>query len=100
MASYRFILSPLGNGISSTKTCEALLVLTVPIVQRGGYPLHDDLAGYGFPIVIVDSWQEVTRGNLALWWEKLSPRLKSFRDNCITTEAYWRLITGQVTRCE
>ena len=40
--------------VQTPKTVEALLVLTVPIVERGPWPAHDDLIELGFPIVVVD----------------------------------------------
>merc|ERR1740121_446282 len=94
LAKYRFLLSPLGDGIQSSKTIEALLVLTIPIVQRGPYTAHERLVRMGFPIVIVASWEEITPAFLDHWWRELSPRLARFRHNCVTTEGYWRMITG------
>mmetsp|Transcript_103712 Transcript_103712/g.334351 ORF Transcript_103712/g.334351 Transcript_103712/m.334351 type:complete len:161 (-) Transcript_103712:73-555(-) len=99
LAKYRFLLSPLGDGIQSTKTVEALLVLTVPIVQRGIYATHDDLVRLGFPIVVVDEWSEVSPGSLKGWWQALAPRLEGFRRRCLSTEGYWRLITGEIDHC-
>merc|ERR1712157_693929 len=64
LTKYRFLLSPMGDEIQSPKMTEALLVLTVPIVQRGPYTTHDDLVQLGWPIVVVDEWREVTSTNL------------------------------------
>ena len=81
LAKHRFALSPTGNGVQSPKQMEALLVQTIPIVSRTA--AHDDLARQGYPIVVVDTWQEVTPANLDLWWAKLSPLL---------TDARWMLL--------
>jgi len=99
LSKYRFVLSPLGTAITSAKTVEALLVLTIPIVQRGPYKTHDELAEAGFPIVLVDSWDEVTKENLDMWWKELSPRLLEFRRHCLTTDGYWQYFTTDAMRC-
>jgi len=100
LALYRFILSPLGTSIYSPKTVEALMVLTVPIVQRGPFPVHDDMVSYGFPIVVVDDWDNITQVKLSQWWRELSPRVVQFRRNCLNTEGYWRLMTGEKHFCQ
>lgn len=94
LSRYRFMLSPLGTGVQSSKVIEALLVLTVPIVQRGPYPAYDDLVkDYGFPLVVVDQFADVRAEDLDRWWQELSPRLETFRCRCLSTEGYWRLVT-------
>jgi len=107
LAKYRFTLSPRGGGIQSPKNDEALLVLTIPISTREGSrrgfksePAFDDLKKLGWPMVVLDEWSEITQPKLDQWWEELSPRLLSFRKNCLTTEGFWRIITGEVTYCE
>lgn len=97
LAKFQFLLSPMGNAIQSVKTIEALLVLTVPIVTPG--PVHEDLVRLGFPIVIVNRWSNITRSALDSWWKQLAPRLRSFRKNCLSTEGYWRVITGGGEPC-
>lgn len=99
LSKYKFMISPQGLGIHSAKMIEALLVLTIPIVQRGAYPLYDDIASYGFPIVVVDHWDEITPQNLQSWEESLSPRLKQFRDDCLNTDGYWKFLTGETSTC-
>mmetsp|Transcript_122754 Transcript_122754/g.333388 ORF Transcript_122754/g.333388 Transcript_122754/m.333388 type:complete len:728 (+) Transcript_122754:3-2186(+) len=107
LAKYRFTLSPRGGGIQSPKNDEALLVLTIPISTREGSargfktePAFDDLKKLGWPMVVLDQWSEITKPKLDEWWDELSPRLVSFRKNCLTTEGFWRIVTGQVAYCE
>jgi len=126
LAKYRFLLIPLGSRIQCVKMIEALLVLTIPIVHRGwykwgkddhgaalvvqmetslqdadgSYSTHDELIALGFPIIVVNHWADVTSRNLTRWWSESSPRLMSFRRNCLTAEGYWRMVTGRVARCE
>lgn len=99
LCRYRFMISPLGDEIQSPKTVEALLVLTVPIVHRGPSPIAQDLRRMGFPLVIVNEWDEITRFKTDVWWYELSPRLASFRDNCLTADSYWQLIVGNIIDC-
>ncbi|CAK0816325.1 unnamed protein product [Prorocentrum cordatum] len=100
LAKYKFLLAPGGGGILSPKTDEALLVLTVPIVIRDGYAAYDDWPKLGWPIVILDAWEEVTAENLDTWWAKFSPRLLRFRENCLTSEGFFKLVTGTSHYCE
>lgn len=99
LPKYRFLLSPLGSGIQTAKVVEALLVLTVPIVQHMNFTTFYELAGLGFPIVVVTGWVEVTRQNTERWWRALAPRLESFRRNCLSNEGYWRMYTSPTGRC-
>lgn len=55
---YSFSLTPEGMGVQSPKLFECLLVRTIPVTNR--HPAAEDLQRLGFPIVIVDSWDEVT----------------------------------------
>lgn len=95
LKDYRFMISPPGHGVQSAKAVEALFVLTIPIVLRT--PASADLLSYGFPLVTLETWEDVHIDNLTVWWSDLSPRLETFRLHCLTTDAWWRLFTGQVS---
>jgi len=57
MAQSCFTLSPEGLGPDCYRTWEALLVGSIPVVKRSQLdPLYEEL-----PVVIVDSWDEVTQ---------------------------------------
>jgi hypothetical protein len=77
LAQHRFLLAPMGRGVQSPKFVEAVLLMTIPITKR--YGAFEDLQAYGMPIVLVDSWGEVTPQNLDRWWAELSPRLEAAR---------------------
>jgi len=77
LSKYRFLLAPRGNGVQSPKFLEALLVGTIPITKR--YAAFEDLVDYGFPMVLVDEWDEITPKALDQWWVDLSPRLNAAR---------------------
>ncbi|CAK0850037.1 unnamed protein product [Prorocentrum cordatum] len=93
LSKYKFILSPLGTGIQCSKVPEALSMLTIPIIKRGPFRTHDDLLQMGFPIVVVDYWKDIKHDTMETWWQEMSPKLESFRTNCLNTEGYWRLLT-------
>ena len=77
LARHRFLLAPRGGGLQSPKFLEALLMMVVPITKR--YAAFEDLQRYGWPIVLVDSWEEVTPTALEHWWASLSPQLLAGR---------------------
>ena len=73
LAKYRFLVAPFGKAVLSPKFAEALLVMTIPITKR--YAAFEDLVAYGWPMVLVDDWEEITADKLEQWWADLSPRL-------------------------
>eukprot|EP00039_Didymoeca_costata_P004714 m.75712 g.75712 ORF g.75712 m.75712 type:complete len:531 (-) comp12519_c0_seq3:27-1619(-) len=79
LSSHKFMLSPTGGGIQSPKAWEAILLLTIPIVQRPHAAAYAALREVGFPLAVVDSWDEVTEDKLELWWDELSPHLDRAR---------------------
>mmetsp|Transcript_85442 Transcript_85442/g.226940 ORF Transcript_85442/g.226940 Transcript_85442/m.226940 type:complete len:441 (-) Transcript_85442:32-1354(-) len=99
LVKFKFMLAPMGSNIQTAKNLEALLALAVPIVQHMGFSLFPELLELGFPIVLVDTWNEVTPANTTKWWKEMSPRLESFRRNCLTIEGYWSMYIGRVKTC-
>ena len=77
LAKYRFLVAPRGKAILSPKFAEALLVMTIPITKR--YAAFEDLRDYGFPLVVVDDWTDITQERLDAWWAELSPQLPAAR---------------------
>mmetsp|Transcript_9239 Transcript_9239/g.33889 ORF Transcript_9239/g.33889 Transcript_9239/m.33889 type:complete len:457 (-) Transcript_9239:303-1673(-) len=77
LAKYKFLVAPHGNGIQSPKFLEALMVLTIPVTKR--YGCFEQLQQYGYPIVLVDDWSELTRDRLEQEWARMSPRLEKSR---------------------
>jgi hypothetical protein len=92
LASHRFMLCPEGNGVVSPKFVEALMLLTIPIVPPLEY--YKKMQKMGFPIVVVENWNEITEEALLAWWETISPSLQ--RSSWIHTSAcWWELITSE-----
>ena len=56
-------------------TC-AIPIMMTHVTHRAA---HDDLVRQGYPMVVVETWHEVTKENLELWWAKLSPLLPDAR---------------------
>lgn len=103
---YKFLLVPRSGSVQSPRLEESLLLLTVPIVTREGEKTGSKEAAYkdlkllGYPMVVLDDWSDITAPKLDQWWEELHPKLESFRKNCLTTEGFWKMVTGQVEKCE
>lgn len=93
LARHRFLLAPSGKGVQSPKVVEALLVLTIPIVDRK--PAWEDMKNAGWPIAMVDRWDEITPQKLVEWHKELSPRLEAFRLN-LTTWCAFHYIVGTI----
>jgi hypothetical protein len=91
---FRFMLNPTGNGEQSSKFYEALLTRTVPICTKG--PSFLKLHEKGWPMVLVDSFDEVKDLNLLKIYEELRPRLESIQKH-LHLDAYWNyLLTGHL----
>lgn len=79
LGQHKFAMSPTGGGIQSPKVWEAILVLTIPIVQRPQAAAYAALREAGYPLAVVDEWSEITEERLKQWWEELSPHLARAR---------------------
>lgn len=54
---YKYFICPLGNGIQAPKIYECLLVQTIPVCIKG--PAFEDLKEYGFPILLINNFNEL-----------------------------------------
>jgi hypothetical protein len=83
---FAFEIAPRGNGLDTFRTWEALALETIPIVQRSPLdPLYDDEA---LPVVVVDSYREVTAEALVRWQRERAPRFTPDLAHRLTNE-YW-----------
>lgn len=57
LTKYKFVASPRGNGIDSSRTWEALYLQTIPIVKRSSSMTY--FKEIGLPLWIVESWNEL-----------------------------------------
>lgn len=56
MGQHKFVLSPPGIGIDCYRTWEALLVGTIPIVEKS----HLSSLYAGLPVLVIDKWENIT----------------------------------------
>ena len=83
-ANYSFEISPRGAGHDCHRTWEALLLRTIPIVQKSLVdPVYE-----AFPVVSVGDWREVTIASMATWRAELSARFDAAMFERLTA-AYW-----------
>jgi len=65
-SQHAFVVSPRGNGIDTIRTWEALMLGCIVIVRRIEAPMPPIEELYAdLPVVMIDSWSEVTREFLA-----------------------------------
>ena len=91
LVKYRFYIVPDGNGVCSPKWAEALILQTIPIVPPLTY--YKQLRRLGYPMVIVNSWDDITRDKLEVWWKKLSGELEA-ASWMGTSRCWWSLISA------
>lgn len=61
MSSYKFIISPHGNGLDCHRTYEAMLLGSIPIVRSSTLDsLYKDM-----PIIILENWEDLTEETLS-----------------------------------
>ena len=83
---YAFEISPRGKGLDCFRTWEAIFLGTIPIVKTTSLdPLYID---ENLPVVIVQSFSEVTRENLQRWKEEMAPRFTPALVEKLTND-YW-----------
>lgn len=88
LARSYFVLSPRGNGLDCHRTWEALLMGAYPIVRSSSLdPLYE-----GLPVVIVQSWEEVTEDFLHKKYEEM--RLMKFQTERMYIDYWLSLIMG------
>lgn len=95
IASSKFLVQPLGNSLQTPKLVEALLVLTIPVVEAA--VCHVDLRNEGWPIVVVTDWGDVTPDFLEQQWTELEPRLAGFRRDVLFGDGFFRYLTSVPT---
>lgn len=94
LSKFSFLLNPTGNGIQSPKFAEALLMGVVPICTRE--PAFVKLEQSGWPLLLVDSFNDVASMDLTQKYEEFRPRLASIRKT-LFLDGYWSYLqTGHV----
>ena len=65
LAKHYFALCPAGNGIQAPKLAESWMVKTIPIVLKN--PSFQDLYDCGYPLILLDSWEQINDTNMPKW---------------------------------
>jgi hypothetical protein len=85
-ADFAFEASPRGKGLDCFRTWECLVLGTIPIVLTSTLdPLYVD---EDLPVVIVDSYQQVTPENLSQWRDRFAPKFTARMTERLTND-YW-----------
>lgn len=85
-ADFAFEVSPRGNGLDCFRTWEALVLDTIPIVKTTTLdPLFTD---ENFPVVVVNSYAEITAEALTRWKAEMQGRFTPEMKQRLTNE-YW-----------
>ncbi|KAH8060078.1 hypothetical protein JL722_5035 [Aureococcus anophagefferens] len=88
LAGHKFMLDPAGHGVQSPKWYEALLAGAVPVCLRE--PAFEALAAAGWPMVLVDAWDDVADAAARdRWWASAGPRLAALRAAGALSAAGW-----------
>lgn len=87
LARFDFMLCPIGNGIQSPKLVEALLMGCIPIATR--HPTLVELHKRGMPLLLVDTWNDVSRNLLMSEYPRLFRQTWDFRRQILDLNAWW-----------
>ena len=82
---YAFSVSPWGNGLDCHRTWEDLVLGCIVIVKKSALdPLYK-----GLPVVIVQDWSEITKENLAKWFDLYHDASENPEYRKRLTNAFW-----------
>lgn len=83
----KYMICPLGNGIQAPKLIEALLNRCIPIMSES--IAARKLSEKGVPILVVQSWSEVTEPMLESRYEALQADVNAFFETLSNMERWW-----------
>ena len=89
---YKFVLSPAGNGPDAHRTWEALMMGCIPVVLKGPF---DELYS-GLPVLLLDSWDELTPTTLEHAYTRLRYGQHAFSFDKLFTPYWFRLIDQEI----
>ncbi len=82
MATFKFVVSPHGFGLDCYRTWEALMLGCIPIVKKSSL----DVLYEGLPVLIVNTWEEVTEELLTQKYIEMSQGIYQYEKLQIN---YW-----------
>ena len=77
-ASYRFVVSPIGNGLDCHRTWEIMLLGSIPILESSS--LDEMFTAHDLPVIIVPDFKvlnDIDENQLNSWWTQQANRIKS-----------------------
>lgn len=87
LSTYKFVLSPPGNGLDTHRTWEAMYLKVVPIVKSSvAMRYFQDL---GLPLWVINDWNELGKINDNVLEEKYTKLEKGFKSKRLFMR-YWR----------
>lgn len=92
MQQHKFVLSPVGNGVDSHRTWEALLAGSIPIVESS---VRDSMYE-GLPVLIVQSWSELSLPLLESAYINLTAAGRSYRWENLFAPYYLQQLTADL----
>jgi hypothetical protein len=92
MRQYKFVLSPVGNGVDTHRTWEALLAGSIPIVESSVRDAMYD----GLPVLIVKSWSELSLPLLHSAYANLTAAGRSYRWEKLFAPYYLQRLTADL----
>lgn len=80
IGEHKFVLAPFGHGLDTHRTSEILLMGGIPVMRRSGISSCYDDSDNAFkgsnrgslPVVILESWANLTKDRLDFEWERIS----------------------------
>jgi hypothetical protein len=81
LATSNYLLCPEGAGVQSPKVMEALLLGTIPVVTQNNTTA--DLSGRGMPLLILESWNSLTKTMLEDHLSVMSGRVQDFKSEVL-----------------
>jgi hypothetical protein len=89
MQQYKFVLSPVGNGVDTHRTWEALMAGSIPIVESS---VRDSMYD-GLPVLIVKSWSDLSMQLLQSAFTNMTAPSKIYRWDKLFAPYYLQELT-------
>lgn len=93
LATYRFVLDPIGACVQNVRLWEALLLGVIPIGDAASFA-NLRLQEEGYPIVLVRNWQDITESRLSAWSKLLADRVREIQPLLLARAMHRRLVKG------
>ena len=88
LADFDYVMCPLGNGVQAPKVVEAVLMGCIPIVTD--HLAFRELDRRGFPLLIVERWDQISPRLLRDEYTRLFERVARFRTKALDLNEWWK----------